>query len=293
MNATNPGIVVGVDGSPQSHAAVDWAARTAMMRGSRLTLVYALTDPSAAAWLDVPVPADYWVEQRERAADLLESAAGIARRSLPDPSTIEVEQELAPGGPVGPLVERSKAAEMVVVGSRGCGALQRMLLGSVSSGLVHRSHCPVAVIRDEAGLTDRAADAPVVVGIDGSPASEYAVEIAFGEASRRQVDLVALHTWLESSDDFIGAGWPSVRERADEILAERLAGWQERYPDVVVRRVVKMDNPIHQLLALSESAQLLVVGSRGRGSIAGLFLGSVSSAVVQCVQIPVIVARKS
>ena len=293
LNSTQFGIVVGVDGSPQSKATVDWAARTAAMRGSRLTLVHALVDPGAGAWVDVPVPADYWVERREGAAGLLEDARRIALQSQPDPSMIAVEQEVASGGPLAPLVEYSKAAEMVVVGCRGRRGLQRMLLGSVSSGLVHRAHCPVAVIHDESAAMERPADAPVVVGVDGSPASEYAVEIAFGEAARREVDLVALHTWLASSDDFIGAGWPSVRVRADETLAERLAGWQERYPDVVVRRVVKMDNPIHQLLELSESAQLLVVGSHGRGSIAGLFLGSVSSAVVQSVQIPVIVARQS
>ncbi|MGD9618477.1 MAG: universal stress protein [Mycolicibacterium sp.] len=297
QESAHSGIVVGVDGSPESNAAVAWAARAAAMRGARLTLIHALTDPSAAAWLDVPVPADYWPPdywgvQRAKAADLLADATRIASQALPDPSTITVEQELTAGGAVAPLVEWSKAAEMVVVGCRGRGGLQKILLGSVSSGLVHRAHCPVAVIHDEAALKDRSADAPVVVGIDGSPASEHAVEVAFGEASRRELELVALHTWLESSDDFIGAGWPNVQARADEILAERLAGWQERYPDVVVRRVVKMDNPIHQLLELSKSAQLLVVGSHGRGGIAGLILGSVSSAVVQRVQIPVIVARR-
>ncbi len=133
----------------------------------------------------------------------------------------------------------------------------------------------------------------MVVGIDGSQASERAVEIAFDEASRRGVDLIALHTWLTSTDDFIGVGWPEVRAQADETLAERLAGWQERYPDVVVRRVVKMDNPARELLLLAESAQLLVVGSHGRGGIAGLILGSVSSVVVQSARIPVIVARQS
>lgn len=292
MKSTPSGIVVGVDGSSPSHAAVTWAAHAAALRRAPLTLVHALTDPNAGTWLDVPVPADYWVERRARATELLEDAERIARQALPVPTAIRIEQELASEGPLSRMVQWSKDAEMVVVGCRGRGGLQRLLLGSVSSGLVHRAHCPVAVIRDTGGRPDRSAAAPIVVGIDGSPASEYAVEIAFGEASRRQVDLIALHTWLTSTDDFIGTGWPNVRERADEILAERLAGWQERYPDVVVRRVVKMDNPVHQLIELSESAQLLVVGSHGRGSIAGLILGSVSSAVVHGVEIPVIVARQ-
>lgn len=292
-NSTRSGIAVGVDGSPQSAAAVHWAAREAALRGSRLILVHALTDPTAGAWLDVPVPADYWIERRANAADLLEDAASMARQAQPMGPTIEIEQDLASGGPLAPLVEWSKFAEMVVVGRRGVGGLQRLLLGSVSSGLVHRAHCPVAVIHGENTPKAQPADAPIVVGVDGSRASELAVDVAFGAASRREVELIALHTWLENSDEFIGAGWPNVRERADETLAERLAGWQERYPDVVVRRVVKMDNPIHQLLELAGSAQLLVVGSHGRGALAGLLLGSVSSAVIQSAAIPVIVARQS
>ncbi|CAA0128617.1 Universal stress protein [Mycolicibacterium vanbaalenii] len=292
-SSSHDGIVVGVDGSPQSDAAVAWAAREAGMRGARLTLVHALTDPTAAAWLDVPLPAEYWEAQRTRAAVLLDDATRIARQELPTDSTVSVDQHVTSDNPRAVLVDLSKDADMVVVGCRGFGAIQRALLGSVSSGLVRHAHCPVAVIHDEDPTRDRAGDAPVVVGIDGSPASERAVQVAFDEASRRGVDLVALHTWLESTDDFIDVGWPNVSERADEILGERLAGWQERYPDVTVRRMVKMNNPVHELLDLSESAQLLVVGSHGRGGIAGLVLGSVSSAVVQGARIPVIVARQS
>lgn len=292
-NSSHHGIVVGVDGSPQSKAAVDWAAREAAMRGSRLTLVHVLTDPSIAAWVDAPVPKDYWRRATERAQDLLDEANRIAGEALPTGSTITVDQELATGRPQSELEHLSKDAERIVVGSRGLGSVQRVLLGSVSSGLAHHAHCPVVVIHEKDSLKNHSVQAPVVVGIDGSPASERAVEIAFDEASRRGVDLIALHTWLESTDDFIGSGWSKVRAQADKTLAERLAGWQERYPDVAVRRVVKMDNPARELLEVAESAQLLVVGSHGRGGIAGLVLGSVSSVVVQCARIPVIVARQS
>ncbi len=292
-SSSHHGFVVGVDGSPQSKAAVDWAARDAALGGSRLTLVHVLTDPSISAWVDAPVPKDYWRRARERAQDLLEEANRIARAALPLGTTITVDQELATGRPESALEDLSKDAERVVVGSRGLGSVQRALLGSVSSGLVQHAHCPVAVIHAEDPPQEHSLRAPVVVGIDGSPASERAVEIAFDEASQRGVELIALHTWLKSTDDFIGSGWPNVRAQADETLAERLAGWQERYPDVAVRRVVKMDNPARELLELAESAQLLVVGSHGRGGIAGLILGSVSSVVVQCARIPVIVARQS
>ena len=291
-SSSHHGIVVGVDGSPQSKAAVEWAAREAAMLGSRLTLVHVLIDPTISAWVDAPVSEDYWRRAKQRAQDLLEEANRIAREALPIGSTVTVDQELATGRPQSELEDLSKDADRIVVGSRGLGGVQRVMLGSVSSGLAHHAHCPVVVVHEEDSVKDHV-HAPVVVGIDGSQASERAVEIAFDEASRRGVDLIALHTWLTSTDDFIGVGWPEVRAQADETLAERLAGWQERYPDVVVRRVVKMDNPARELLLLAESAQLLVVGSHGRGGIAGLILGSVSSVVVQSARIPVIVARQS
>ena len=152
---------------------------------------------------------------------------------------------------------------MVVVGCRGLGAIGRRVLGSVSWGLVHHAHCPVAVIHDEDPLMPQPAMAPVVVGIDGSPASESATAIAFEEASRRGVELVAVHAWSDYTyDDFPGVAFSSqLEEQANETLAEWLAGWQERYPAVTVQRVVVRDRPAHQLVKLSESAQLVAVGS--------------------------------
>ncbi len=133
----------------------------------------------------------------------------------------------------------------------------------------------------------------MAVGIDGSPASEFATAIAFDEASRRGVELVAVHTWMNNSDFAVDVAPDGLTEQADEELAQRLAGWCERYPDVTVRRVVGQDNPAHHLVQESRRAQLLVVGSHGRGGFAGLLMGSVSWAVAQAARIPVIVARQS
>lgn len=195
------------------------------------------------------------------------------------------------------IVDLSKQADMVVVGCRGQGAVAGALLGSVSSGLVHHAHCPVAVVHDEDPLTSRSPQAPVVVGIDGSPTSELATEIAFDEASRRGVGLVALHAWNDMGPlDFASVNWApiewrNIKDQEEELLAERLCGWQERYPDVVVHKIVVSDRPAPRLLEQAQTAQLVVVGSHGRGGFPGMLLGSVSRAVVNSARIPVIVAR--
>jgi nucleotide-binding universal stress UspA family protein len=123
------------------------------------------------------------------------------------------------------LVDLSKDAQMIVVGSRGRGALARTFLGSVSSGLVHHAHCPVAVIHDEDPLMRYPSEAPVLVGIDGSPASELATAIAFDEASRRGVELVALHAWSDVDlNEYRLVEWPAMKSVEERVLAERLAG---------------------------------------------------------------------
>jgi nucleotide-binding universal stress UspA family protein len=132
----------------------------------------------------------------------------------------------------------------------------------------------------------------VVVGIDGSPASEAGTAIAFDEASRRRVGLVALHAWSDLDvSEWPGIDWPATQSMAEEVLAERLAGWQERYPDVQVTRVVAQAQPARRLVEASKEAQLVVVGSTGRGGFAGMLVGSVGETVAQLAQVPVIVAR--
>lgn len=291
--STAPGglpVVVGVDGSPASNAAVEWAARDAARRGAALKLLSVQTPPVVMAFPEVPVTEAFTQWQEERGRELLEAARAIASDAAGE-GRLAVTSEVVYGPAVAALAEASNDAQMIVLGSRGHGALARSLLGSVSTGLAHHARCPVAIIREE--LAEHPAQAPVVVGVDGSPASEHALAIAFEQASFRGVDLVAVHAWDDTGVfEFPGADWAAMQEAGEQILSERLSGWQERYPDVPVRRVVVGDRPAHQLVEQSESAQLLVVGSRGRGGFTGMLLGSVSTSVVHAARTPVIVARR-
>ncbi len=290
------GIVVGVDGSAASNAAVCWAAREAAMRHVRLTLVH-MVNAAVPTWPEMPLAPGIAVWQEEDGRQVLEQAVKIADGVLSTDPRIAIKSELRCSPPVPTLVDLSEEAEMVVVGSYGRGAVGRVLLGSVSSGVVRRASCPVAVIRDEDPSMPHPADpeqAPVVVGIDGSPASELATAIAFDEASRRGVELNAVHAWSDIEVvDLPGLDWSAVRSEAERALAERLAGRQERYPDVTVHRLVVCDRPARQLIKQSRSAQLVVLGSHGRGGFTGMLLGSVSNAVVHSIRTPVIVARPS
>jgi nucleotide-binding universal stress UspA family protein len=291
VSIERPGIAVGVDGSPASRVAVDWAARDAAMHNVPLTLVH-VANGVVAPWSQTPLPAGFGKWQQERGRQFIDDAIRVAEDATNRTGRLQVRTEMYYSAVVTTLVDISKDVGMMVVGNRGQGAFGS-LLGSVSAGLAQHAHCPVAVIHDEDPLMPHPAKAPVLVGIDGSPVSELATEIAFDEASRRHVDLIALHAWSDTGVlDFPGMDWTTMKASEDEVLAERLAGWQERYPDVTVHRHVVCDRPARQLIEHSEAAQLLVVGSHGRGGFAGMLLGSVSAAVVQSARMPVIVARQ-
>ncbi len=285
------GVLVGVDGSPASSAAVVWAARDAEIKNLPLTVVH-VVNTDVATWPPMPYPETWGVWQQDEGRKVLAEAVKIAEEAVLTDRKLTVKTDLVHSTPVSAMIEMSTDAAIVVLGSAGRGAVARLLLGSVSASLVRHARCPVAIIHDEDPLMPHPQRAPVLLGIDGSPASEAATAVAFDEASRRGVELIALHAWNDLEVvELPGLDWDKVKAEAEITLAERLAGWQETYPDVKVCRVVVCDRPARQLVARSESAQLVVVGSHGRGALSGMLLGSVSNAVVHSARMPVIVAR--
>ncbi|OBH12576.1 universal stress protein [Mycobacterium sp. E1747] len=288
-------VLVGVDGSAAALGAVRWAALTAALRDAPLALVHVVDDP-VPGWLRAGAAVGH--RQQHRAREVVTSAIRVAEQSTGERGLVQVDGEVIYSTAVATLVALSKEVEMVVVGYRGYGGvLARSVLGSVSSGLVYNAHCPVAVIHNGEPLPSNVAQAPVLVGIDGSSASEAATAIAFEEASRRRVGLIAFHAWADprefnSNNAFQDTRWDSRLSEEEETLAERLAGWHERYPNVAIRRRIEIGDPAHCLIEASELAQLMVVGSHGRGGFAGALLGSVGSAVVNRAKIPVIVVRQ-
>jgi nucleotide-binding universal stress UspA family protein len=287
------GIIVGVDGSSASDAAVSWAAHDAVIRGLPLTLMH-VQDPMSRTWSPAEALKEVSGWQKAEGRGILANASKIAHDIADDSSRVTIKGEMQCAAPGPTLVDRSEDAELIVVGTDGRGALTRGLLGSISSGLVGHARCPVAVIHDGERQMPHPSKAPVLVGVDGSPASELATEIAFDEASRRHAGLMALHAW--SDKDLVqlpGVDWPKLKAEEERLMSEALAGWQERYPDVTVTKLLVCDQTARALVETSQSAQLVVVGSHGRNALTRTFLGSVSNAVVQSVRVPVIVARPS
>jgi nucleotide-binding universal stress UspA family protein len=279
-------IVVGVDGSPASDAAVRWAAREAMMRVVPIKFINVVA-PTLVSSAMAP---NHTITQGEedQARQILKQARRIveelAGEKRPD---IHTQRQYA--GVVPTLVEASNDAQMVVVGSSR-RAFGRGMLGPVIAGLLHHANCAVTVVPDPESAQHEVGDAPVLVGIDGSTASEGAAALAFEEASRRGVPLLALQAWSDVGVlPILGMDWRTYRDEGAELLGERLAGWQELYPDVQVHRRLVCDVPDRWLVDESRNAQLVVLGSGGRGGYAGMHMGSVTSAVVRSARVPVIV----
>ncbi|MET9153316.1 universal stress protein [Streptomyces griseoflavus] len=285
-------VVVGVDGSASGLAAVEVAAREAASRGAGLRVVHACVWPA----MHVPMgPSPLGPPEgglRNMIDRLMAEAVERAREAAPE---VTVDQVVVTGDALTVLEAQSRGAELAVVGTRGMGGFVGLLVGSTAVHLAAHGRCPVLVVREEAR-----ADGPIVLGVDGSAAGQRAVEFAFAEAALRKAPLVALHTWTDwnapmpapqdASAPYANEPGALVSEE-ESLLSEALAGFRERYPDVQVEHRTVRGGAREELIEASRSAQLVVVGARGRGGFTGLLLGSVSQALLHHAHSPVAVVR--
>ncbi|GAB3490086.1 universal stress protein [Amycolatopsis cihanbeyliensis] len=287
-------VLVGVDGSPSAEHAVRWAAREAARRGAPLRLLHACYLPPTKPYVPVPLPRSYRDALTEQGHEYLAAADRVALRAAPD---VRIRKDLRIGQAAEQLVRESASADLVVLGSRGLGGFSGLLVGSTAVELAAHGHCPVVVVRGRTLDTAPPEQGPVVVGVDGSPGSDAAVEFAFEAAASRGVPLVAVHTW---NDIALGETWAlaplgldyqQITEDERRLLAERLAGWRAKYPDVELEQHTIKDRPVRGLLNEADGAQLIVVGSRGLGGFRGMLLGSTSQALLHHSTCPVAVVR--
>jgi len=284
-------VVVGVDGSGSGYRAVEWAAAEAVRRGAELRLVRAFSwTTSKRPVRDGGRVAQYRDELLKIARGQVARAARIAADVRPE---VEATTQVAIGAPIEVLGSEARRAQLLVLGDRGLGGLTGLLLGSVAVGLAAHGACPVVIVRGERGGAGNE-DRPVVVGIDDSSLSEAAMAFAFDAAATRGVGLVVVHAWSPTAiDDALAPvmDWDAATAEEDALLAERLTGWEQKHPEVAVRRTVVRDGAVRALVAASREAQLVVVGSRGRGNATGLLLGSVSHGVLHASHCPVAIVR--
>jgi nucleotide-binding universal stress UspA family protein len=275
--ATAP-IVAGVDGSPSSVAAAEQAAAVAQARGLPLSLVHGYLHPRGYGSAPLEPYQGYPPPPPPHAEVMLDDLAKHLRESHPG---LVVAHKQVLGGGAASLIAESEQARLVVVGCRGHGGFAGLLLGSVSSQVVAHAHCPVLVIRP---LEPRepAPDAPVLVGVDGSPGSTLAVAHAAAEAEHRDRSLLVISAGTPVTDDDV--------QRAELLVAEGVDAARQEHPGLTVEgRLWRSDDAAAGLIEASGQAAVVVVGSRGRGGFTGLLLGSVSQALAHHAHCPVLV----
>lgn len=265
-----------MDGSAGARAALVWAAREAQLHGATLTALLAWS------FLEQPVggfrpdfdPDDAVAALREWVDD-----AALA---------VEVECTVVCDLPAAALLEAAASADLLVVGSRGLGGFKELLLGSVSSAVAERAVTPVAVIREP-----EHPDGPVVVGIDGSATAVRSLQWAADEARARGVPLEVVHAWYASAPPVVGMPMVVPLEHADLAAEHRLTEAAEAVDltGITVERLALEGTPAGVLVDRSRTASMVVVGSRGRGGLTAVLLGSTSRHLLHHAAAPVVVVR--
>lgn len=277
-------IVVGTDGSEHARHAVRWAVKEAQLRDAHLSVVLVWSPPGAMSSmgpLTAPIDLSEW---EQSAKEALEADVADAAAAMPEP---DLDTAVVRGYPSQVLLDRASDADLLVVGSRGRGGFRGLLLGSVSQHCATHADVPVAVVRFQSPLPD---NRDVIVGVDGSEGSAAALRFAILEAARRQAHLVVANGWWVDSPRSTQDALPFItldrrefrdhsRELMERMLEDASTALGREVSDVELRPFE--ESPTQALVRLTDKAGLLVVGSRGRGGLKGLLLGSVSQ---QCLQ---------
>ncbi|MBT2507429.1 universal stress protein [Streptomyces sp. ISL-98] len=283
-------LIAGLDGSAESLAAARWAAREALLRGSRLDLVHAEEYPTTAT-----VPMAGPDVQRRWADTLLHETADDLRNRHPE---LEITTRRVEGRPFEVLSAEAAAAEMLVLGSRGLGSIVGFLVGSVGMATISATEQPVVLVRAPS-LPDEETPAglphgDVVVGVDIHQSCDKLLGFAFDEASRRGATLRVVHAWsLPPTYSYASALEPDIQldvgQRVTQALSNLLLPWRGRYPSVTVDEKSVAGPAAQQVLYAGDGAGLVVVGRRIRRSPLGGHIGHITHAVIHHAASPVAV----
>ncbi len=286
-------IVIGVDGSPGSRNAVSWGLARAARRQVPVRLIRAF-DPSMH---DVRVGGASEIgvlgESFDHVRQQLDATYEAARLVHPE---LTIIPELVDDSASSALIEASRDAETVVIGAHGAAGFSNLVAGSTTMNVGSHAHCTVVAVPNDESQAQEGTG--IIVGVDGSEISETAIAYAFREASETGQDLTAVHAWTDPlTPAALGTAIPALYDREsytrdqEILLAESLAGWAEKYPDVNVTRRVIHEQPVQALAGTAHNARLLVVGCRGQGRLRSMLLGSVSHGVLHLADCPVAVVH--
>jgi nucleotide-binding universal stress UspA family protein len=285
MTEAKNAIIVGYDGSECADPALDWAVEEARLRQATLTIFHSWNFP----YTGMMGPVSTQIEQA--AEETLRLAVDRVRAAAPD---VAVTPLLSYGSPGLVLVDSSKNADLVVVGSHGHSGFRELMLGSVSSLVAQHAACPVVVVRGFDELPPEYYPGRIVVGTDGSASADDAVGLAFEEARLRGIPLTAVCAWQPPEQATPQAPYidtVGLRKLAEEQFQDALTSWRGKYPDVQVFNEFIDEPAAEALIAASAGARLVVVGSRGLGAVRGRLIGSVSQHLLHHAPCPVAVLR--
>ncbi|MBG6104661.1 nucleotide-binding universal stress UspA family protein [Micromonospora vinacea] len=288
-SANNAAVVVGVDGSESALRAVRLAATEAARRNRPLRVVHGFIWPLLHVPVSPAPDAPPGGGLRHRAEELVEAAVNEAEATVPG---LSASGEIIDGEAAAVLVGESPSAALIVLGDRGLGGFSALVVGSVAVQVAAYADCPVLVARG----TERP-DEPVLVAVDGSDASRRAADFAAETAVSRGVPLVAVHAYRHPGSSGPGDMQPLVYDEAklrgeqERMLAGWLTGLTDDHRGLRLTCRAVHGRPGSVLAEASRSAQLAVVGGRGRGEVTGLLLGSVSQSMLHHAQCPVVVVR--